>query len=203
MQTADLVRFIKSFPAVVAAAVILLGCFAYKFLLTADEDWEGQISDAQRELRKINGNLRNAVGIEDDLQALQTLADRIPELLMDREREILNLGYFYQLERRTGARVIRAEQRPVEDALTNATGLKPLQNFIAIPFDLALTGSSQEVSAYLKELRQDRFWTRLHTLTVNLDAQPGSLSGETRAEMRLFILGNPPPPPPAPDKKAS
>lgn len=203
MQTSDLLKFIKNYPAVVAGVLIIIGSILYKFVLTTAPDFEAETFAAQRELRTINANLRHAVSLEDDLQALQNLADRIAPKLMDREREILNLGYFYELERRTGARVMRAEQRPTEEAFTSATGLAALKNFLPIPFDLVLEGSHQEVAAYLYHLRTDRYWTRLHTMDFTLTQQGGVLSGEPRVEMRLFILGSLPPAPPPPAKKAS
>jgi len=191
MNPDSIKRFLKQYPVIVGASLVILLTLVYQFLLAGgDEALSSRQEALQRELRYINANSKFSVGLEEDVEKMDQYVSQISEHLMNKKQEILNLGYFYELERLTGASVITAEQLSEEDAYTQKTKLPALQHFLPIGFEMTIEGNYEQIAAFLYHLLHDRFWTYVHEF--ELSGGQEARSSNPQASLEIFILGEKP-----------
>ncbi|MFO7724493.1 MAG: hypothetical protein R6V45_03005 [Oceanipulchritudo sp.] len=148
------------------------------------EKYESQLSELERTWQSIQINLERSAGLEDDIERIESVRERVETRLMDAEAVAVNSEFFYSLEELTGVELVQFSQ----GSATAGEGLPGtrtgLSHFDAIPFDLSLNGTLPEILEMLDLLGRSRYIIRNDELSL-MRPQEGSVENQALLRGRL------------------
>lgn len=186
MTGADIISKIKQYPIATVgfiAAVILAGAV----YLRAGQipQLETRKTTLQTEVTKIDTNLKNAIGLEQDVEKVTSLQKEIDSRLLDASQVAANQLYFYNLEQAAGVRLNLGALRQAS-AAKQFEGITAMKSYRVSTVDLVISGPYPNILDFLNRTLNGRFITRVDEL--NIATGQGPNQGSTEAKLRLEIL---------------
>ena len=185
MTNAELAAVIKKHP-------VSVGCGVFAALLAAGIYFRsGNIPEAEvalgektAEVERHAANLKNAVQLKEQLEALQVANKEIDSRIVRADQRGLNTQFFYRLAGETGVRLITFQQGAIA---AGSKGGKPL--FKPVPFSLAAGGTLAQLIDFLHRLEAGEHYCRI--LTANIAVVAGKRDGPLTLTVNLELLGLP------------
>ena len=152
--------------------------------------YEQELSSLEREVHNIQTNVERAAGMETDIERLEQGLEVVRQRLMQVENVAVNYEFFYDLERESGIVLSRFSQAPATDGADFVPGADGMSHFTAIPYDLSMTGTLEQITGFLDLLDRQQYIVRMELLRISPPpAGPGmavdsrSLSGRLRCHV--------------------
>lgn len=145
-------ELLKRYPLAVGCfllALLSVGTFVFRGgLLEAQTNEEQQL---EARLRVIRANQKNAIGLEEDVTAIEGLQASLEERLFLRGKRAINIDYFYSLGDDLGVRVNSVNQGG-EVPMLSKDGAHQLKLYSSINFTLNVEGSFQQLMEFVFKL---------------------------------------------------
>jgi len=175
-----LLALLRRYPLVTVCFVLvaLFGTASY-FLWTHQQELTADHENIRRDGEDVLLSLSGLPRVTAEYNAVKEAVDFIQANLIKEGELAENLGYFYQLETASRARLTQLSQLSSQPAAADAP-------FIAIPFSIRATGSYRQVMRFLHELESGPRLCRITSYGLSGD-------GDERVQLDLSIemLGRP------------
>lgn len=182
----QLISAIKKNPIVTVCVVVVLACGVGLYLRQGEKpDAERRLEDLSKQGRRMSSNIKNAVHLDDELQALTAANEQIDKRLVDASQLADNLQYFYELEATTGIKLIDLRQiaaAPVGRGPAKKTLFSPVN------FSVALSGTYEQLIDFLQRLEGGRYFCRVLTADFAPYYSEGSAFGLARPDELTLSL---------------
>ena len=185
MTSADLVALIKKHP---ASFVCLLLCLVsgvviylrYGNISASQADLEAKSS----ELTRMTSNIRNAVGLAEQVAKVQTHTKELESRLLKASQLADNLQYFYKLETENGVKLVDVRQNSLPRNTRAAA-------YVGVPFNVSVQGTYTQVMNFLNRLQNGRHLCRINTATFGKVAAVEGAAPLVNLSLNLELLGQP------------
>ena len=172
---------------IVPLSLILLSMRAPKIQFYEDEQLK-----LEKRWQDIQTNLERSNSLSEDLSDLEQGLNQIQSRLMNVEDVASNYETFYGLERQSGVNVDRFALGNPFDGAGLAIGKTSMNHFSAVPCDVIMKGSIQEILRFLDLMDRQKFIVHMDLLSVT---RPATVSGEVEddrlsAQLRCFVLAS-------------
>jgi hypothetical protein len=180
---------LKQYPIVALAGLVSVLCLVAIFIRGADlQALETTLEESELEWDRIEGNMRRARGLEEQLEKLRELNHAVQERLLNPAEVAINYEYFFAIERQTGVRISNPNQGgPIDQARASALGIPQLKSFVPISYSIGVEGSFPEILKFLTEMTHQQFFVRVSAFNVTRFAAQGA--GQLSANLQCQILG--------------
>lgn len=145
-----------------------------------------QLTDLQSQWERMERNLRNATGLESQLEEMQELRAKMRTRMTRREEVALNLNYFYRLEQQSNVSISSINQLPAS-AGQQARHLPTMADFDIIGYSMTIEGSFNDVLSFLQSIQQGEYFARIEN--VNFGRGRDQAGRAVSASIQVFILG--------------
>lgn len=175
-----LMALIRRYPSVTICIVLiaLLGTASY-FLWTSQQQLTASHENIRRDGEDVLLSLSGLPRVTAEYNTVKEAVDFI-QANLGREGELAeNLGYFYQLESASKARLTQLSQLSSQPAPADAP-------FIAIPFSIRATGTYRQVMRFLHELESGPRICRVTTYALTGDGDD-----HVQIDLSIEMLGRP------------
>ena len=167
------------------AALSLITLVAIFVRGTGLSEARAELEQVARESARIDGNIKNAVDIEEHLTALQEITEEVASRLIIPAELARNLQYFYRLETESRVRITDLNQRGT--ASTPAEGEQ--STYLPVRYEIAVEGQYLELLEFLHRIESGRHFARFNQLEI-VRAQRTD-SSAMRLAINLELLGRP------------
>jgi hypothetical protein len=190
-----LLHFLRRFPLVCVCTVLLLvlaALFVVRMGLLPQQ--EEILNQRKAEGENMLANLRNAAGLEQQLEQLRSIVALAESRLIRSEDLARNLQVFYRIESETGAKIVLLRQNtgPVT-ATTPAAGARPAQApanaYRPVAFTLIVEGTFVQTLDFLRQIERGPHLFRLGTFTVQRGSGDGFAGSTVVLNINLEFLG--------------
>ena len=181
MNTALILAKLKQYPVAIGLGLltlILLG--VVHFLRTPQIPLiERQLDSLENDWRTIETNLREGVGLAEDLESGETFLATIEAKLINPDDGPINLAYFYDLEEQTGV------------AFTQLTPSAPAEfdgvnDYVVVNYSITAEGRQEEVLELLYRLQRGARLSRIES--VSLTSSGGTGPQQVAMVLNLALL---------------
>ena len=181
---------LKQYPVAVIGVIVLLLCAGVTFLRSGlVEELTVQEDELAARIQTINGNAKNSKDLEQDVAALDAYVVSINERLFDRKQRSINTAFFYSFEDRLDIVISSVNQLAAENPALMKGGPNELKRYSAVSYDIDVSGSFQEILAFLYEIHSMRgALMRVAEFQVDVAAGQGATPGSLSAKLRLVVL---------------
>jgi len=182
----QLISAIKKNPIVTVCVVVVLACGVGLYLRQGEKpDAEQRLEDLSKQGRRMSSNIKNAVHLDEELEALAAANEQIDKRLVDAGRLADNLQYFYELEATTGIKLIDLRQ-----VASSPIGRGPAKKtlFTPVSFSVALNGTYEQLMDLLQRLEGGRHFCRVLTADFSPLYAEGGTVGLTRPDELTLTL---------------
>jgi len=187
MNGEQIISFVKSNPISVACGVLVLalgGGIWYR----SDKvpDGEATLNTKASLGERIDANIKNGVGLQDQYAALSAARQQIESRLMRPDAQAINLQFFYKLETETGTKLMDIRQNGV-----GGKGPKGKGGFyLPIAFSVTVRGDYIRILDVLRRLESGQRFCRINSANVTLSGGNDSNRGnELTLTMNMDVLG--------------
>lgn len=184
MSNAELFAFIKKNPISIGCGVLSLllavGIYYRSGLLP---DAEADLTQKSSEAERYDANLKNAVQLKEQLDALVTASKEIDRRVVHAGQKLSNDQYFYKLESESGAKLTTLSQSTLATARPAAKA-----TFMPVGFSVTVQGSLAQLLDFLRRLESGAHYCRVMSASCG-----GGGNGATTLTLNLSveILGLP------------
>lgn len=184
-----IIRTLKDYPIAVLCVVVIIVCSVAIFLRGGSAlELSAKEADLNSRIRTIDQNVKNAKDIGQDVEEAELLVEQIEARLFNRDQRAVNINFFYGLENRLNVRIANISQMPTGDALYAKGGVKELKLHSTIGYNLSLSGTFQDILAFIYELYRVDPMIRVADFQIAKGGARGG-DGETLdARLRLIVL---------------
>jgi hypothetical protein len=148
--------------------------------------FEQELSALEREWHNIQTNVERASGMETDIERLEQGLEVVRQRLMQVDNVAVNYEFFFDLERESGIALSRFSQAPATDGADLIPGADGMKHFTAIPYDLSMAGTLEQITGFLDLLDRQRYIVRMEFLRLSPPpAGPGTAIDSTSLTGRL------------------
>lgn len=190
MTGADLTALLKKQPfASVCVLVALVAAVLLYVRSDAVEEARTAFEAREQEAQKMEINVRNLVGLEEQTQGLQEAARQLDARLIRANQLANNLQIFYRLEAETNVKLMDIRQGAIPP-------LRPGTQrgiYSPIPFTMTVQGTYAAVHTFVRRLEASPHFTRFNQITfTKADAgRSASGGGSMTVTMTIEMLGTP------------
>lgn len=185
MTSADLVALIKKHPASFACLLLCLASGVVIYLRYGNiSAGQAELEAKSTELSRMTANIRNAVGLADQVAEVQASTKELESRLLKAGQLADNLQYFYRLETENGVKLVDVRQNSLARN-TRAVA------YVGIPFNVSVQGTYTQVTNFLNRLQNGRHLCRINTANVSKAAAAGSAGPLVNLSLNLELLGQP------------
>lgn len=188
MKFSGIIDKLKQYPVAVICAVLLIGFIMIIFLRGGlVSDLSVKEADLNSRIRTIEQNIVNSNNIEQEVEDLSVIVEKIESLLFDRYERAININFFYGFEDSAGVVISDINQLPDTDPIYAEGGPRKLDLHSTLVFNITLSGRYSNILKFLYELDQ------VDPLIRVADFQISRSSGEmgqanVDARMRILVL---------------
>lgn len=178
---------VRKYPSALGCLVATFGLCAYWSFGSSDlPEVEIQLDAKSAEARRLAANIKNAVRLREHTEAMEEALTRIDGRLVRASELATNLGYFYQLVKDSGVKLVDVRQNPLP--VPKEKDRKPTGTYLAVPFSVIVTGDYPNLLAFLRSLENGRYFCRINNaiLDASKPAQAPE-GGEESAALRLTL----------------
>lgn len=144
-----------------------------------------QETELNARMNTISENIKNSKNLNEDTETLDLMVEQIDARLFSRYERAVNINFFYGLEDEAGVVITSITQLPQPDAIYDAKGVRKLNLYSTLVYNINVSGSFSEVLKFLHELhRVDRI-IRVADFYV---APENELLGSASVDARLRVL---------------
>jgi|SRR5688572_8865567 len=175
-----LLALIRRYPLVTTCLVLiaLLGTASY-FLWKSQQELTASHENIRRDGEEVLLSLSGLPRVAAEYHSVKEAVDFIQANLIKEGELAENLGYFYQLETASKARLTQLSQLSAQPAAADAP-------FIAIPFAIRATGSYRQVMRFLHELESGPRLCRVTSYGLT-----GEGDARVQLDLSIEMLGRP------------
>ena len=166
---------------------------AYFMRLDLLDDTRNKIDTLQKEAGNMKRNLRNAVGLQEQLADLKVLLSIVDARLVRPEELASNLQYFYRLESATGVKILLLRQISAPTP-SGASGGSPSSkpSYGPVSYSVIVEGSFPQVMSFLTQLERGPHFNRTLSFTAQrgaTDSPTGIRTGTVVVNLNVELLG--------------
>jgi hypothetical protein len=149
LETKDVVAAVKRRPLVFTCCALsfALGLLLY-FRLDVPSELETQLAEREKERTRLNNNVKFAVQLEAQLEALRGANEKIAAGTLRSGELPRNQQLFYELEAASGVKLVEFRQQPVPPPAKGA----PSGAYVGIPFSFTVEGDYAQIIDFLHRL---------------------------------------------------
>ena len=171
----------------VPLSLVLLSMRAPKIQFYEDEQ-----ASLEKRWNDIQTNVERSNSLSEDIEDLNSGLSRIQSRLMNVDEVASNYEFFYGLERQSGIKVERFSLGLPFDGSGLPIGKAKLSHFSAVPCQVSMSGSIQEILNFMDLLDRQDFIVHMDLLNV---VKPTTGSGRTEgntlsAQLRCYVLAS-------------
>lgn len=191
MNLSGISKKIKQYPVLfVCALLVPLSLILLMMRGPKIQDLEAQQSDLEREWQNILINVERSAGLEEDIISIEGGLSSIRGRLLDVEQVASNYEFFYELEKLTGVTVVRFSQGVASDGSDLPLGGKALRHFMAVPYEILMRGTLQEILSCLDVLDRQNFILRMDLLNISRPGEDDPDIDQLNARLRCHVLAS-------------
>lgn len=183
-----LVVFLRKYPFGLGCLFVFVGlgvywCFNFENLPAAEMELESKTSEA----RRLASNIKNAVRLREHVETMSEAVAKIDDRLVRASDLATNLGYFYQLVKDTGVKLVDVKQNALP--VSKDKDRKPAGSYLAVPFTVIVAGDYPHLVSFLRSLENGRYFCRVNNAIIDTSRQtaPGADASEEAGDLRLTI----------------
>lgn len=185
IETKDIVQALRKHPIGFAAGLLAVALAAVGYFrsdgVTA---LEAQLEERSSVGTRQQGNLTNAVRLEEHLATLTKANEEIASRAIDSRELASNLQYFYELEAALGIKLIELRQGAPSAKAKGAA-------YLAVPYTVALEAPFERVVQFLQALENGSRYARFVSVTLQpraVDAPDSNRPASTAAPLISLSL---------------
>ncbi len=188
MSPKRIIEVFKTYPLAFICSLLIVACAVFLFMRGGvSEELSIQEADLTSRIRTIDENVKNANGIDKDVEDLESIVEQIDARLFDRDERAININFFYALEDDLDVVFSDISQLPTEDPVYAKGGPRELKLHSTLVFNIVVGGAFEEVLRFLYELHRVDPLIRVADFQIGdvgkLD-QPDNVS----ARLRIIVL---------------
>ena len=154
--------------------------------------YEAEQIRLEKQWHDIQTNVERSNSLSADIEQLNSGLQQIQSRLMKVEDVASNYEIFYGLERQSGASVDRFSLGAPFDGSGLPLGKANMRHFAAVPCDVVMKGSIQQILSFLDLLDRQEFIVHMNLLNLT---RPTTVSGANEGEnlnatMRCYVLAS-------------
>lgn len=192
MNAADLIAQIRKQPIAFVCGLVILASAAALFLpREAVTNAQSIYDEAEKTLKKIDANVRAAVGLPEATAQMQEAGKQFDSRLVRVPQLANNLQFFYRLESDTGVKLLDARQLGVPPPRTG----ERRGAYVPVPFQVAVQGTYAQVHDFIRRIETGPHFVRFNQVTLNKYSTGGDTTfatgGGLSVALNLELLGTP------------
>ena len=185
MTKENLVALLKKSPVVVICIVLSIGLLAaLYFRMDKIPNAETLLQDKSAEADRYAANLKNAVHLAEDVEALVAANKAIDTHLIRASQIINNYQYFAALEKETGVKLLDNRQMSPAIVAKPASG-----SFVSVAFSVAAEGTLPQLIDFLQKVESGAHYSRVLTAACNVNAS--KRNSPLTLTLSIELLGTP------------
>lgn len=154
--------------------------------------YEAEQIRLEKQWHDIQTNVERSNSLSSDIEQLNSGLEKIQSRLMKVEDVAANYETFYGLERQSGASVDRFSLGAPFDGSGLPIGKTNMRHFSAVPCDVVMKGSIQQILSFMDLLDRQEFIVHMNLLNIT---RPTTVSGASEGEnlnatMRCYVLAS-------------
>ncbi|NBB79348.1 MAG: hypothetical protein GVY36_07880 [Verrucomicrobia bacterium] len=162
----------KKYPLAIICFIIFIACAVLTFTRGAKlAELAAQEESLNSRDRVLKRNVKNAVGLEDDLTRAQTVVDAMRGKLFRREERAANANFFYDMEAPFDVRITQINQQGGGYPLYGEGGIHELKLHSTIVFQIGLTGKIENILSFVHHLKEVDPFIRVANLRLAIGNQ--------------------------------
>jgi len=186
MRISKITDLLKQYPLAVVCAVLLTVCGVVIFLRGGvNAELSIKESDLTSRIRTIDQNMENSKNLEQDVEDLSVLVERMNSLLFDRYERAINISFFYEFEDKADVVISNISQLPQPAPIYAEGGPRELKLHSTLVFNITLSGTFTNVLKLLYELHRADPIIRVVDFQI---ARSGNDLGGESVDARLRVL---------------
>jgi hypothetical protein len=185
MTKENVVAALKKSPIVVVCVVLSVGLLAaLYFRLEKIPEAETLLQDKTAEADRYAANLKYAVHLKEDVDALVAANKAIDTHLIRASQLVNNAQYFFALVSETGVKPLDSRQT------TPAIVAKPTKgSFVSVAFSVAVEGTLPQLIDFLQKVESGERYSRVLTASCSVNVSKRNLP--LTLTLTLELLGTP------------
>jgi hypothetical protein len=170
---------LKAYPVLTGAiAALLIGVVLLVLRMPEVGRRDARFQALDADWKRMEVNQARAIGLADDVEEARQRRAELQERLIDPSQVAVNLGYFYGIERASGARLIAVQQGAVLPAKP-PVHYPELKDFSMVTFTVSLEGGFHAVLDALARIETGRHLMRVDSWHLAPPAEQG-VGGRTQ-----------------------
>jgi len=138
---------------------------------------EAREVELNSEINVLEANAKNAIGLEADIEELESLVEVVEGRLFDADQRAINTNFFYRLEGLAEIQMKGVNSVPGADPALDKKGPNELKLFDHLLYDLAVEGTYPEIVSFVEKVEQVSAFLRVTSLQIVPSASTLSNAG--------------------------
>lgn len=154
----------------------------------------GQLTELENEEQELNArdrvikrNVRNAIGIKEELERVQTVVEAMQSKLFRREERAVNANFFYDMETPFDVRITQISQQGGDHRFYTQGGIHELKLHSTTVFSIGLVGQIENILSFVHQLKEVDPFVRVTNISLAMGNQNQG-AGFLQCSLSLVVL---------------